>query len=208
MDAVLVLNYDKEKNGVVYKNYIGGATFLEMYDAFRMDKKIYMMNPIPDNILYDEIAGFGPVILNGNLSMISNQHNEEEISFNPEFYINWIEYIMNGYRNYIEDTFIASNIFDDNDKKNLKLLSKFYNFLSVNIPPEFSVSIPDVMGKAIRIQYNFVGYEIGYLSDIKHGYKYYIKKVSLTNNSSQYYSFEALLHNNIEKRYTIKHIEK
>lgn len=38
MDAVLVLNYDKEKNGKVYKNYIGGATFLEMYDAFRFIK--------------------------------------------------------------------------------------------------------------------------------------------------------------------------
>ena len=38
MDAVLVLNF--EKNG--QKNYIGGATFLEMYDAFRMDKKIYL----------------------------------------------------------------------------------------------------------------------------------------------------------------------
>ena len=39
MDAVLVLNYDKEKNGVIHKDYIGGATFLEMYDAFRFSKK-------------------------------------------------------------------------------------------------------------------------------------------------------------------------
>ena len=41
MDAVLVLNLDKEKNGEILKNYIGGATFLEMYDAFRLGKKIY-----------------------------------------------------------------------------------------------------------------------------------------------------------------------
>ena len=41
MDAVLVLNFDKEKDGKVYKNYIGGATFLEMYDAFRLNKQIF-----------------------------------------------------------------------------------------------------------------------------------------------------------------------
>lgn len=39
-DAVLVSNLDKEKDGKIYKNYIGGATFLEMYDAFRLGKKI------------------------------------------------------------------------------------------------------------------------------------------------------------------------
>ena len=54
-DAVLVLNYDKEKNGVINKNYIGGATFLEMYDAFKLKKKIFMMNDIPEGMLYDEI---------------------------------------------------------------------------------------------------------------------------------------------------------
>ena len=52
-DAVLVLNF--EKNG--QPNYIGGATFLEMYDAFRMGKKIYMYNDVPDNMLKDEISG-------------------------------------------------------------------------------------------------------------------------------------------------------
>ena len=70
MDAVLVLNYDKEQDGVVYKNYIGGATFLEMYDAFRYGKKIFMMNDIPDGMLYDEIEGFGPIVINGNLNLI------------------------------------------------------------------------------------------------------------------------------------------
>ena len=42
VDAVLVLNYNK--NGQA--NYIGGATFLELYDAFRHDKKIFFMNKI------------------------------------------------------------------------------------------------------------------------------------------------------------------
>lgn len=70
VDAVLVLNYDKEKDGIIYKNYIGGATFLEIYDAFRMNKKIYLYNDIPEGILYDEIDGFSPVIINGNLDLI------------------------------------------------------------------------------------------------------------------------------------------
>lgn len=63
VDAVLVLNY--EKNGMA--NYVGGATFLEMYDAFRLGKKIYMINDIPTGILSDEISGFEPVVLNGDL---------------------------------------------------------------------------------------------------------------------------------------------
>lgn len=70
MDAVLVLNFDKEKDGKVLKNYIGGATFLEIYDAFRLGKRIYFYNDIPDGILYDELHGFAPIIINGNLEKI------------------------------------------------------------------------------------------------------------------------------------------
>lgn len=66
MDAVLVLNYDK--NG--QKNYIGGATFLEIYDAFRLNKKIYFINDIPEGILKDELIGFNPTIINGDLSLV------------------------------------------------------------------------------------------------------------------------------------------
>ncbi|MBQ8891778.1 MAG: hypothetical protein IJ068_02820 [Bacilli bacterium] len=71
MDAVLVLNYDKEKNGVIHKNYIGGATFLEMYDAFRLGKKIFMINDIPEGMLYDEIEGFNPTIIDENFDLIT-----------------------------------------------------------------------------------------------------------------------------------------
>jgi nucleoside 2-deoxyribosyltransferase len=70
MDAVLVLNFDKEKDGKVYKNYIGGATFLEMYDAFRLNKQIFLYNDIPEGMLYDEIEGFGSIVINGNLDLI------------------------------------------------------------------------------------------------------------------------------------------
>ena len=71
MDAVLVLNLDKEKDGKILKNYIGGATFLEMYAAFRLGKKIYLYNDIPEGMLYDEIEGFGPTIINGDLNKLT-----------------------------------------------------------------------------------------------------------------------------------------
>jgi hypothetical protein len=65
-DAVLVFNL--EKNG--FPNYVGGATFLEMFKAWELGKKIFLLNEIPENILEDEIKGFNPVILNGDLSKI------------------------------------------------------------------------------------------------------------------------------------------
>ena len=70
MDAVLVLNFDKITNEKIDKNYIGGATFLEIYDAFRLNKKIYLYNDIPKGMLYDEIQGFAPIIINGDLSKL------------------------------------------------------------------------------------------------------------------------------------------
>lgn len=66
MDAVLVLNFDK--NG--QKNYIGGATFLEIYDAFRLGKKIYFINDLPDGMLKDELIGFDGLVINGDLDKI------------------------------------------------------------------------------------------------------------------------------------------
>lgn len=65
-DAILVLNFEKHNK----PNYIGGATFLEMFKAFELGKKIFLYNPIPEGMLTDEILGFGPVVINGNLSFI------------------------------------------------------------------------------------------------------------------------------------------
>ena len=65
-DSILVLNF--EKNGQA--NYIGGATFLEMFKAWELKKELYLFNPIPDNILKDEILGFSPIIINGDLSKL------------------------------------------------------------------------------------------------------------------------------------------
>ncbi len=69
VDAVLVLNF--EKNGI--KNYIGGATFLEIYDAFRLNKHIYFINDLPEGILKDELIGFNPTIINNDLTKINKK---------------------------------------------------------------------------------------------------------------------------------------
>ena len=65
-DAIIVLNMGK--NG--QENYIGGATFLEIYMAFELGKKIFLYNPIPENFLKDELLGMNPAIINGDLSLI------------------------------------------------------------------------------------------------------------------------------------------
>ena len=65
-DAILVLNL---KKGDV-DNYIGGSVLLEMFKAWELGKKIYLYNPIPDNMLKDEIEGLDPIIINHDLSLI------------------------------------------------------------------------------------------------------------------------------------------
>ncbi len=79
VDAVLVLNFDKTKNGLEYKNYIGASTFLEMYEAYMQGKKIYMYNGLPceKNILLDEIKGFGPILIDGDLSKIEGNSTKK-----------------------------------------------------------------------------------------------------------------------------------
>lgn len=66
LDAVLVLNMDKDDQ----KNYIGGATFLEIYDAFRFNKTIYFYNDIPEGMLKDELIGFSPIVINKDLKKV------------------------------------------------------------------------------------------------------------------------------------------
>ncbi len=65
-DAILVLN--KTKNGV--ENYIGGNTLMELGFAHVMNKKIYLMHPIPQMGYTDEIIAVQPIVLKGDLSLI------------------------------------------------------------------------------------------------------------------------------------------
>lgn len=66
-DAILVTNY--EKNGV--PGYIGGNTLMEMGLAFHFKKPIYLLYPLPEISYKEEIIGMLPIVLDGDLSNIS-----------------------------------------------------------------------------------------------------------------------------------------
>jgi len=66
VDAILILNF--EKRGI--EGYIGGNTFLEMGFAHILNKKIFLLNEIPEMLYKDEIKAMQPVVLNGNLTKI------------------------------------------------------------------------------------------------------------------------------------------
>lgn len=65
-DAVLVINLEKDGQS----NYIGGATFLEVFKAWELGKKIFFYNPLPDGLLKDELVGMNPTVINQDLSLI------------------------------------------------------------------------------------------------------------------------------------------
>lgn len=66
-DAVLVINM--RKNSI--DNYIGGNTLIEMAFAYVLDKKIYLLNPVPKLSYSDEIEAMKPIILYGDLTKIA-----------------------------------------------------------------------------------------------------------------------------------------
>lgn len=65
-DAILVVNIDKK--GI--KGYIGGNSFLEIGFAHVLNKKIYLLNQIPEMGYKDEIEAMQPIVLNGDLNII------------------------------------------------------------------------------------------------------------------------------------------
>lgn len=65
-DAILVINEDKKD----IKNYIGGNSLIEIAFAHILEKKIFLLNPIPQMNYIDEIIAMNPVVLNGNLTKI------------------------------------------------------------------------------------------------------------------------------------------
>ena len=79
-DAVLVLNFEKDNK----QNYIGGATFMEIIKAWEFGKKIFLFNPIPENIFNDELIAMNPIVLNGDLSKINPKIEFEIRSFITE----------------------------------------------------------------------------------------------------------------------------
>src|SRR4030042_30333 len=66
-DAILVCNFDK--NGI--RNYIGGNTLMEMGFAHVNGKKVFLLNPIPEQVPYvDEIRAMTDVGISGDLNKI------------------------------------------------------------------------------------------------------------------------------------------
>jgi hypothetical protein len=65
-DAILVLNYSKK--GI--ENYIGGNTFLEIGFSHILEKKLFLLNPVPDMLYTDEILAMQPIIINQNFNLI------------------------------------------------------------------------------------------------------------------------------------------
>ena len=66
-DGIIVLNLDKK--GV--KNYVGANTFLEIGYAHVLNKKIFLLNDLPDqSYIKDEIEAMNPIILNDDLTKI------------------------------------------------------------------------------------------------------------------------------------------
>jgi len=66
-DAILVCNYNK--NGI--KDYIGGNTLMEIGFAYVNNKKIFLLNGIPENVSYrDEIEAMDSICLHGDLTKI------------------------------------------------------------------------------------------------------------------------------------------
>lgn len=200
MDAVLVLNYDKEKEGIVYKNYLGGATFLEMYDAFRMGKKIFLMNSIPDNILSDEIAGFGPTVLNGDLNLIGKAVEQEV--FDWENYLMWLSSFSELYPEFYDDELEYSKdpVVSEEDKVNVKNLYKLYQLLEEKILDNHNIG--DTVECDIKFKFDNLGFLIScdWSGD---DVKYHIKSVALGAATTDFIDIEEILYN--EDLESVKH---
>jgi predicted RNA-binding protein with PUA domain len=65
-DAILVVNIERKN----IPGYIGGNSFLEMGFAHVLNKKIYLLNEIPDMPYKDELLAMTPIIINNNYSII------------------------------------------------------------------------------------------------------------------------------------------
>jgi len=65
-DAVLVLNHDKNN----IQGYVGANTLLEMGLALHLNKKIFLLNNIPEISYKEEILGMKPIVINNDLNKI------------------------------------------------------------------------------------------------------------------------------------------
>lgn len=69
-DVILVLNHQKN----MIDGYIGANTLMEMGLAFHLRKPIFLMYPIPEISYKEEILGLRPIVISGDLSLLSSRH--------------------------------------------------------------------------------------------------------------------------------------
>lgn len=67
-DMLLVVNNNIEGR---IPHYIGGATLLEMYEGFRQNKPVYVLNELPDCPYRDELIGVTTRVINGDFSQMT-----------------------------------------------------------------------------------------------------------------------------------------
>lgn len=65
-NAILVANYEKKN----IPGYIGGNTLMEMGFAYVNNKKIFLLNPMPNMPYSDEIKAMKPLCIDGELKNI------------------------------------------------------------------------------------------------------------------------------------------
>ncbi len=66
-DAVLIANFSKPD----MPNYIGANTFLEIGVAHYLGKKIFVLNPLPNQpYITEELQAIRPTIINGDLRVL------------------------------------------------------------------------------------------------------------------------------------------
>ena len=65
-DAVLIFNMEKKN----IPGYVGGNTFLEMGFGHVLNKKVYLLNDIPEVSYKDEIIPMQPIVINGDFKKI------------------------------------------------------------------------------------------------------------------------------------------
>ncbi len=68
-DAILIVN--EKKRGI--ENYVGANSLIEMAYAHILNKKIYLLEGIPQMDYTDEIEALNPTILKGDLTKIPKE---------------------------------------------------------------------------------------------------------------------------------------
>lgn len=67
-DVMVMVNHEKKS----IPGYIGGNALMEMGFAYVNNKKIFLLNDIPDMSYTDEIRAMHPIVIHGDLSQISD----------------------------------------------------------------------------------------------------------------------------------------